>query len=97
MAKRLELKDTVALMNSADYKERFMAEYAQLQIRRCKLFDMLYKWDNGILNFVPTCPRGLYTVQLSVMDSGLALLEERARLEGVNLSDIQHGEIHSKA
>lgn len=29
----MELKDTIAGMNSADYKERFKAEYRQVKIR----------------------------------------------------------------
>ena len=28
-----ELKDTIELMNSADYKDRFKAEYLQIKIR----------------------------------------------------------------
>ena len=33
----MELKDTVELMNSKDYKERFKAEYLQAKIRYDKL------------------------------------------------------------
>ena len=33
----MELKDTVKLMQSADYKERFIAEFLQLVIRYKKL------------------------------------------------------------
>lgn len=33
----MELKDTVEMMNSADYKERFKAEYQQVVIRYKKL------------------------------------------------------------
>ena len=29
----MELKDTIELMNSAEYKDRFKAEYYQLKIR----------------------------------------------------------------
>lgn len=31
-----ELKDTIELMNSSDYKDRFKAEYYQLKIRYTK-------------------------------------------------------------
>ena len=41
----MELKDTVQMMNSADYKERFKAEYFQVVIRFKKLKAMLEKWD----------------------------------------------------
>lgn len=33
----MELKDTIELMNSSDYKERFKAEYLQVKIRYDKL------------------------------------------------------------
>lgn len=35
-----ELKDTIELMNSSDYKDRFKAEYYQLKIRYTKLHAM---------------------------------------------------------
>jgi hypothetical protein len=40
-----ELKETMELMNSADYKDRFKAEYYQVAIRYQKLSAMLEKWD----------------------------------------------------
>ena len=49
----MELKDTVELMNSADFKERFKAEYYQLKIRTEGLITMLDKYKNGTLNFTP--------------------------------------------
>ena len=38
----MELKDTVELMNSEDYKERFKAEYLQAKIRY-DIYGKLYK------------------------------------------------------
>lgn len=52
-----ELKQTVELMNSSDYKERFKAEYYQLKIRYDKLHNMCEKWDKDELDFTPTCSR----------------------------------------
>ena len=52
----MELKDTVEMMNSTDYKERFKAEYQQVVIRYKKLKNMLDKWDNDKLTFTPTLP-----------------------------------------
>ena len=52
----MELKDTISMMTSNDYKERFKAEYYQVKIRHEKLVAMVNKWDSGELNFVPTCP-----------------------------------------
>ena len=80
-----ELKDTVDMMNSADYKERFKAEYAQVVIRYQKLAAMLEKWHNGVLNFSPTCPRSTYNMQIKAMTDYIAVLEARAVMEGVVL------------
>lgn len=81
----MELKDTVLLMNSADYKERFKAEYQQVVIRYQKLKGMLEKWDNGELNFEPTCPRSTYNIQIKAMTDYIAILEARAVMENVDL------------
>ena len=53
--KETELKDTISLMNSIDYKERFQAEYYQTKIRYDKLCKMLIKNEAGTLGFKPTC------------------------------------------
>ncbi len=81
----MELKDTISMMESADYKERFKAEYEQLRIRFEKLNAMLDKWDAGTLNFTPTCPRSTYNIQTRAMADYLASLEARAIMEGVSL------------
>lgn len=80
----MELKETVEMMNSADYKERFKAEYFQLKIRYEKLKDMLEKWDNGELDFKPTVSRFIYNVQIYLMKNYLDVLEFRAMQENVN-------------
>lgn len=85
--KPMELSDTVALMGSADYKERFKAEYCQTLIRYGKLKTMVENWDNGTLNFKPTCPRSLYDLQLKAMKEYIAVLEARAAIEGVDLTE----------
>lgn len=81
----MELKETVKMMQSADYKERFKAEYWQVVIRYQKLKAMLQKWDNGELNFNPTCPRSTYNMQIKAMTDYIAVLEVRAVMEGVEL------------
>lgn len=83
----MELKHTVSLMLSSDYKERFIAEYLQVKIRYEKLIAMCNKWDEGKLEFTPTCPRSLYAEQLEYMQAYMSVLEERAKLEGVDLSE----------
>ena len=83
----MELKDTISMMTSDDYKERFKAEYYQVKIRHEKLVAIVNKWDSGELNFVPTCPRNLYDKQLAYMENYTDILEQRAKLEGIDLSD----------
>lgn len=84
----MELKDTTKLMVSKDYKDRFKAEYLQLKIRYNKLSSMLEKWDKKELNFVPACPRDIYNNQITGMNMYLDVLEERAKMEGINLEEV---------
>ena len=80
----MELKDTVEMMLSSDYKERFKAEYWQLKIRHDKLLKMLDNWYN--LDFTPTCNKTTYICQLWAMEDYIAVLESRAEQEGVELN-----------
>lgn len=82
----MELKNTINMMESADYKERFKAEYYQLAIRLRKISEMLEKWDNGKLDFSPTCPRSIYNIQVKAMTEYIAALEARAVMEKIDLS-----------
>lgn len=85
MDSNLQLCDTVAMMNSTDYKERFKAEYYQVAIRHKKLKEMVEKWDKGTLPFTPTCPRKIYDVQLETMADYMEILEARAAVESIVL------------
>ena len=51
----MNLNDTVKMMNSANYKERFKAEYWQTKIRYEKLHRMTVKYEAGTLDFEPDC------------------------------------------
>ena len=79
--RQAELRDTVSLMNSTDYKERFKAEYMQVCVR----YQKLDKWDEGKLNFQPTCPRGIYNFQIRAMADYISSLEARAAIEDIEL------------
>ena len=79
------LKDTIDLMISEDYKERFLAEYQQLKIRYDGLCNMIDKWDKEELNFKPICHRSVYDLQLKAMKDYLVVLAERAIIEGIEL------------
>lgn len=83
----MKLSETVEMMNSADYKERFRAEYFQLKIRVNGLKNMLDKWDKGELDFTPTCPREIYNDQMEYMMNYMTVLANRAYLEHVDLSE----------
>ena len=79
------LKDTVPMMISDDYKERFVAEYAQLKIRYKKLYAVLEKYAADKLDFKPTCPIEILYEQLDHMEAYLGVLEARAKYEGIEL------------
>ena len=81
------LEDTKEMMTSGDYKVRFAAEYWQTKIRYDKLHRMLVRWEAGTLNFTPTCPKALLAEQASYMGNYLRILEIRAELEGIDLSE----------
>lgn len=85
----MELKDTINLMTSADYKERFIAEYAQAAIRKSKLRHMLQRWERGELDFTPTCPKEVLIRQLRVLDEYIDVLEDRAIIEKITLPAIR--------
>lgn len=81
----MELKDTIEMMQSADYKERFKAEYQQTKIRYNKLHKMIVKADAGALEFTPTCPLELLKEQKANMGKYLYCLEVRAIIENIDL------------
>ena len=83
----MELKDTIEMMVSVDYKERFKAEYLQLKIRMTGLSNMLKKYKAGTLTFKPSCSYDLLNGQLKSMEMYAKYLEERAEIENIELRD----------
>ena len=81
----MELKDTIEMMNSEDYKERFKAEYYQTKIRYDKLHNMIVKMEAGTLKFEPKCSLELLKKQASFMGNYLFILEVRAEIESIEL------------
>lgn len=81
----MKLADTAKMMNSDDFMVRFRAEYFQLSIRRDGLASMLQKYKLGTLTFKPNCSYELLHRQLVYMNSYLDCLEERAKIENINL------------
>lgn len=84
----MELINTIGLMQSDYYKDRFIAEYQQLVIRYNKLKNMIDKWDKGELNFMPRGPKSVYNLQIKAMSDYIAVLEARAAIENITICDI---------
>ena len=85
----MELKETVELMNSEDYKERFVAEYHQVKIRYEKLKNFCNKIEvETMLGKEVTkhdCPLELLKEQQKYMGLYLSILEKRALIEKIVL------------
>ena len=81
----MQLKDTVEMMNSEDFKERFKAEYYQLLFRVGALRGMLIKWENNMLDFEPKCSKETLENQLIFMQGYLNILRLRAEIEEIDL------------
>ena len=81
----MQLKDTIEMMNSADYKERFKAEFYQLLIRLDSLTSMIIKWENNILDFEPKCSKEILEQQVIFMQGYIDILRLRAKIEEIDL------------
>lgn len=81
----MELKDTVELMNSEDYKDRFKAEYYQTKIRYEKLHKMIIKYEADTLDFEPATPLCILRNQKRAMGEYLHDLEVRAEIGKIKL------------
>ena len=71
----MQLIDTIEMMTSEDYKERFKAEYYQLSIRLDSLTSMLIKWENNMLDFEPKCSKETFENQVIFMQGYMAYLD----------------------
>ncbi|WP_278626872.1 crAss001_48 related protein [Thomasclavelia cocleata] len=81
----MELKDTIEMMQSDDYKERFKAEYQQVKISYDKLDEMTVKYEAGTLPFTPNCSLELLKQQKMFMGNYIRTLKIRAEIEGIEL------------
>lgn len=91
----MELKDTVKLMESENYKERFKAEYYQTKIRYEKLKRLNNKieayyhldYDKRNIREEPKhdCPTDMLKEQQQIMGNYLHILEVRAEIENIEL------------
>ena len=81
----MELKDTMELMVSENYKDRFKAEYYQAKIRYKKLHKIIIKSQAGTLDFELSCPPEILEKQACFMGNYLKALEIRAKIEKIEL------------
>lgn len=77
--------ETIELMCSDDYKDRMLAEYQQLVIRKDALENLLIKWEKGELNFTLKCPKEMLVKQFELMKEYAEVLRQRGAIEGVDL------------
>lgn len=71
--------------NLPDWQQRFVIEYEELADRAKKLQAILDKYDAGELAFSRK-RIGMLRAQLSIMSAYMAILEERAEFEDIDLS-----------
>ena len=91
----MEFKDTIEMMQSEDYKERFKAEYHQTKIRYERLKAFCNKIEAARVTEYSTlrraempihdCPEDLLREQQRAMGQYLHILEIRAVIEGIDL------------
>ena len=81
----MELKDTIELMNSQDYEDRFRAEYWQAKIRYDKLYDITVKYEANTLTFTPKCSLALLKEQKMYLGNYIRTLKIRAEIERIEL------------
>ena len=95
-----ELKETTKLMTSADYKERFVAEYWQTKIRyeKLKAFNTkieatqrvrFSEVENKLKEPIHDCPTDILTEQQHILGEYLHILEIRAVIEGIDLDSYE--------
>jgi hypothetical protein len=95
-----ELKETTKLMTSADYKERFVAEYWQAKIRYEKLKAFNTKIEaaqrvrfsdveNKLKEPIHDCPADILIEQQHILGEYLHILEIRAVIEGIDLGSYE--------
>ena len=94
-----DLKQTVVLMSSQDYVERFVAEYWQTKIRYEKLknFNEIIEASNytqgmerSVVEPIHDCPWSLLREQEEYMARYLHILEVRAIIEGISLGGYEN-------
>ena len=81
----LELIDTVNMMTSEDWKDRFKAEYLQTKIRYEKLHKLIVKREVGKIGFETPISLKSWINQAKYMGLYLYELEKQAAIHGIEL------------
>lgn len=81
----MELKDTVELMTSTDWKDRFVAEYLQTKIRYEKLHRLIVRREVGKHDFDTPIPLESWEMQAQHMGWYIHELEKQAVLHNIEL------------
>lgn len=85
----MELNETIEMMSSTNYKERFLAEYSQTKIRYKKLNKFCDEIECakmlGTEEPKHDCPLELLREQQEYMGLYLSILERRAIIEHIDL------------
>lgn len=91
MDKISQLDQTVDLMRSESYKERFIAEYAQIAIRTLRLERVLKSIEDNTCPkcFEPTCDIEILKSQYKTMNAYRATLIFRAAIEDIELPEVE--------
>lgn len=84
----MDLKDTIELMTSADWKDRFKAEYLQLKIRYNKLHKMIVRRESGMNDFCTPISLDSWKNQAWFMGMYLFELEKQAAIHGIDLPEV---------
>jgi hypothetical protein len=84
----MELKDTVDLMMSSDWKDRFVAEYLQTKIRYEKLHKLIVRREVGKVDFDTPIPLHSWMLQADFMGNYLHELEKQAVIHGIELPKV---------
>ena len=82
----MKLDETVNLMCSNDFKDRFIAEYIQLVIRLSKL-DAVLNNTSDVSFKVDDITKALMLKQRDAMESYKTCLEKRAYILGIDLDN----------
>ena len=84
-SKELTYASTVDDMFSNDWKRRFKAEYDQLSLRLARLYNTIEFADKNQMGGTLYAQIGVLKIQACVMSTYKRILEERAKLVGLDL------------